>query len=63
MKSAARLCPRCGAKLVLRDHFPVLAEVLRPPVERRTAERLRYVSAWVCEGVDCDYSETLDKTA
>ena len=63
MKSAARPCPKCGAKLVLRDHFPVLAQVLTPPVERRTAERLRYVSAWVCEGVDCDYLETLDKTA
>ena len=63
MKSAARLCPKCGAKLVLRDHFPVLAEVLKPPVERRTVERLRYVSAWVCEGVDCENSETLDKTA
>jgi hypothetical protein len=63
MKSAARLCPKCGAKLVLREHFPVLAEVLKPPVERRAAERLRYVSAWVCEGVDCEYCETLDKTA
>jgi hypothetical protein len=63
MKSAARLCPKCGAKLVLRDHFPVLAQVLKASVERRTGERLQYVSAWVCEGVDCDYSETLDKTA
>jgi hypothetical protein len=63
MKSAPRLCPKCGAKLVLRDHFPVLAQVLKPPVERRTLERLRYVSAWVCEGVDCGYCEVLDKTA
>jgi predicted nucleic-acid-binding Zn-ribbon protein len=63
MKSAARLCPKCGAKLVLRDHFPVLAEVLKPPVERRAAERLKYVVAWVCVGVDCDYAEILDKSA
>jgi hypothetical protein len=63
MKSAARLCPKCGAKLVLRDHFPVLANVLEPPVERRAVERLRYVTAWVCEGLGCDYVEALDKTA
>jgi hypothetical protein len=58
------MCPRCGASLCFRPHFPVLATEGRVAREADGVahERLRYVAVWLCEGENCDYCRQVTPT-
>ena len=51
-------CPACGGSLVLKRHYPELVGARSGgDGEVHSAERLRYVARWLCEGGEgCGYA-------
>jgi hypothetical protein len=56
----AKPCPECGGTVKFNRRYPVLTgrlpgRVALSPDDTNGTERLRYITAWVCETETCAY--------